>query len=149
MDDALVIVEMAGAPVGKGRQRARIASGKGRMFVQTYTPAKTRKYEAPLRLLAQAAMRGRPPFEGPLAMTVTAVMPIPQSWSQKKQQDAAAGLILPTVKPDWDNLGKPTDAFNEVVWRDDRQLADVRVLKVYGRRPCLRVEVRRPAGLLV
>ena len=43
---------------------------------------------------------------------------------------------------DWDNHGKITDAFKEIVWHDDAQVTDARVIKRYSQEPALRVEVR-------
>jgi len=34
------------------------------------------------------------------------------------------------------------DALNEIVWKDDGQIADLRVIKRYSDMPALRVEVR-------
>ncbi len=48
--------------------------------------------------------------------------------------------VLPTIRPDWDNLGKLiSDAMNKIVYDDDGQLTDVRVRKRYSEEP--RVEV--------
>lgn len=127
-------IELTGEPKGKGRPRfTRLG--------RTYTPAKTRSYEAALRLAAQDAMEGRPPFEGPLLVFVEAHMPIPASWSGKRQRMAAAGEIKHTSRPDFDNLLKPLDALNEVVWRDDAQVIEVVCRKRYSERPRLVVSV--------
>lgn len=41
-------------------------------------------------------------------------------------------IILVGVKPDWDNIGKiVSDAFNKLLWKDDAQVADSRVVKRY------------------
>lgn len=61
--------------------------------------------------------------ESPCTLVVTAVMPIPSSWSVKRTQEALAGQIKHTVKPDWDNLGKGiSDALNDIAWKDDSQV---------------------------
>lgn len=91
--------------------------------------------------MAQIVMRGRLPLEGPLALTVEAFMPIPTSWSQRQQRKAVAGVVLPTTKPDFDNILKSLDALNKVVWRDDAQVVDVRFTKRYGDKPRLVVVV--------
>ena len=50
-------------------------------------------------------------------------MPIPHSWSLKKKHAAQLKLIMPTCKPDWDNLGKSAaDALNEIVYKTTRRL---------------------------
>lgn len=129
----MITIELAGEPKGKGRPRF----GNGR----TFTPAATRSYEAALRWAAQEAMRSMPPLDGPLVVNVTMFMPIPKSWSKSKAEQARSGLLRPTGKPDWDNGAKVTDALNEIVWRDDSQIVDGRVVKVYSDRPRLVVTV--------
>jgi len=130
-----IIIELAGAPEGKGRPRFVRATGLA------YTPAQTRKYESHLRLAAQDAMGDRPALEGPVCVTVVASFPVPTSWSGKKQRAALAGMIRPTIAPDADNLLKMLDSFNLIVWKDDRQIVDARIIKRYDARPSLRVEV--------
>jgi Holliday junction resolvase RusA-like endonuclease len=108
-----------------------------------YTPAETRAYESALSLVARAAMRSRQPLTGPLCVTVTASFPVPASWSQRQRTAAYAGTVLPTKKPDPDNILKIIDALNTIVWGDDSQIVDARVVKVYAVEPSLRIEVRQ------
>ena len=47
-----------------------------------------------------------------------------------------AGVILPITKPDWDNIGKiVSDALNGIAYRDDSQVVDSRVRKIYSNEP--------------
>lgn len=132
----LLTITLDGPPRGKGRPRF----GNGR----TYTDAKTVAYERSLGFLARAAMRGRLPFDGPLSVTVEALMPIPASWNAKKRASAEAGEIYPEGPPDWDNLGKiACDALNQIVYTDDRQIVQGSVTKRYSKTPSLKIEVRR------
>lgn len=131
----MIVIELAGAPLGKGRPRFMRATG------HAYTPEKTRNFESNLLLAAQDVMAGRVPMEGPLSVRVQAYLPIPKSWSKKKQAGALLGAIRPTSKPDWENLAKMLDAFNKIVWCDDSQVVDGFVCKRYSDRPRLRVEV--------
>lgn len=148
MPDADVIeVLLAGAPIGKGRPRFRaITARSGRTFASIYTPAATRRYEGALRYAAQQAMGARAPLEGPLHVRVTATFPVPPSWPKRKRADALAGIVRPAKKPDADNILKVLDSCNEVVFRDDAQVVDAHIVKVYGAKPSLRIEVR-PAKL--
>jgi Holliday junction resolvase RusA-like endonuclease len=139
----MITVELEGEPKGKGRPRSRVAWTKdGRPFVAVYTPSDTRQYELALSWAAKTAMRGHPPFEGPLEIYVEAHFGVPPSWSRKKRDAALADVIRPTGAPDWDNCGKVTDAFNGIVWRDDSQVVDARVIKRYAEQPLLRVKVK-------
>lgn len=155
-----ICFELKGLPGHKARHRSRLVipkeawtvSARGdrfiselgmkRLFIQQYPDPETEKYE---RVLAEAAglfMRGRPPTDAPLAMVVHSFRPIPVSWTKRDKEAALTGAVRPTSRPDWDNYGKITDAFNGIVWADDSQVIDGRVLKFYSDRPALRVEVR-------
>jgi hypothetical protein len=96
--------------------------------------------------------KGRPLFGGPLRVRVTALYAVPGSWSAKKQREALAGIIRPTGKPDWDNLAKVLDAFNQVVWADDAQVVDGRIVKAYSEKALFEVEIYvlnlRPPALI-
>lgn len=128
-----------GVPVGKGRPRATAESGKARM----YTPAKTARYESTAALFASHAMSGRPPFTGPMCVFMDIVLPVPESWSKRRQAAALAGQEWPTKKPDMDNVVKGIfDALNGIVWKDDVQVVALNVGKVYGPTPGVAVRVR-------
>lgn len=118
-----------------------MSTGNGRPIA--YTPAKTRKYEAALQYAARAAMGERLRYLGPVAVLVMARLPVPQSWSKKKQAAALSGELLPTSRPDVDNYAKSAvDALNAVVFNDDSQIATLTVSKRYSDRPGLRIEVQ-------
>lgn len=134
-----VQVVLAGEPRGAGRPRFARATGRA------YTPANTRSYQSDLKYAAQEAMQNEPPLEGPLTVVVVAIFPVPSSWSAKKRTAALSGSIWPTVKPDADNVLKQLDSFNEIVFRDDKQIVDARIVKRYGDRPRLIIEVRECA----
>ena len=129
-----VVVELAGVPVGKGRPRFIRKTG------HAYTPQKTLNYEGALRVGATEAMAGKPPIEGPVMVEVVASFPVPPSWSKKKKALALAGAVRPG-RPDIDNQLKALDAFNEIVWHDDAQIAEARLSKVYGETSFYRVIV--------
>ena len=134
---APVVIVLPGPPRGKGRPRFAMRGGRP----STYTDEATRSYEGALRMAGSAAMKGAAPIEGALRVIVCATFPVPASWSRAKREQALAGAVRPTGKPDADNLMKVIDALNEVVWRDDAQVVEAVVAKVYGRVPSLRIEV--------
>lgn len=135
-----------GAPVGKGRPKVSTRGGK---FAQMYTPEKTASYEGMVALAAQQAMAGRPLITGPVDVRMMITLPIPASWSKKKQAAALAGQILPTKKPDIDNVEKAIyDGINGVVWTDDVQVCDVIKRKRYGAIPGVTVQVQEIQGAL-
>jgi Holliday junction resolvase RusA-like endonuclease len=134
-----IIIELAGEPRGKGRPRFVRKSGIA------FTPSATRKHEAALRYCAQQAMGDRPPLEGALAVSVTAVFPIPVSWSKRKREAALRGELHHTSKPDAENIAKTIDALNQVTWIDDAQIARMEIIKLYGR-PRMTIEIRQLDG---
>jgi Holliday junction resolvase RusA-like endonuclease len=127
-----------GKPQGKGRPRA-VARGK---FVRMYTPEKTASYESTGALAASQAMAGQTLIAGPVEVVMRLVLPIPMSWSNRKKDHALDGIIMPTTKPDADNVIKAIfDAINGVVWHDDTQVVDLQVRKRYGITPGVNVIV--------
>jgi Holliday junction resolvase RusA-like endonuclease len=138
-----------GIPVPKGRPRARIIKGgPGKPdFVSLYTPSETVAYEGKVSQLAKVAMGSRAASIAPIEVLMELRMPIPVSWSKKKQIAAAAGQVRATKKPDGDNVLKAiTDACNGIVWADDSQLVVITVRKKYAADPCVILAVREVEG---
>lgn len=129
----MIEITLAGKPLGK----QVIQSSEG-VF---YKASKTNDYMARLTYAAQQVMEGRAPLTGPIKLSVQAFMPVAVSWPKKRQTAALIGEIRPTGKPDWDNIGKMLDALNLIVWTDDAQIVDGRVVKFYSDRPRLVVQV--------
>lgn len=124
-----------GLPQGKGRPRISTRGGHARAF----TPQKTVAYEGLIALAAEKVMGGKPLLEGALEIVVVATFPIPDSWSKKRKATAR----FHTSKPDADNIIKAVgDGLNSIIWKDDSQLAQCRIMKVYGETPGLSVEVQ-------
>lgn len=121
-----------GAAVPKGRPKfARRGN-----FVSTYTPEKTVSFENLVKVMAQQAMQGQDMHLGPVQASIQITLPIPSSWSGKRQSEAAAERIAPTKKPDMDNVVKALfDAMNGIVFKDDSQVVDAHIRKRYGRTP--------------
>lgn len=119
-----------GEAVAKGRGRAMVGNGR----VRVYTPSKTRGYENLVRTIAGDAMGASPPFSGAIGVDVTVVLPIPKSFSKRKQAAAYFGDLLPVKRPDIDNLCKSVlDGMNGIVFLDDAQICRLQVTKLYGR----------------
>lgn len=128
-----------GAPVGKGRPRATSINGMARL----YTPKKTASYEGLVAMAATEAMAGAEPLDQAASVTMVVCVPVPASWSQKKQRQATSGEIRPTTKPDIDNVVKGVfDGMNGVVWRDDVVVAELTVQKFYSATPAVHVMVK-------
>lgn len=106
-----------------------------------YTPERTRNAEAFIKSCAMDAMKGAPPIAGPCKLSILAVFQIPASWSRTRRGNALSGWTHATKRPDADNLMKMTDALNGIVWLDDSQVVDARVLKAYGEPPRMEIQV--------
>lgn len=117
----MIALHIPGEPVAFARSGA---NGKRR-----FTPPKQRGFMSILKDEAAKRMDGQAPMEGPISVYIRAVYLAPQSWSQKRK-DAARWK---TSKPDADNLSKIVkDALNTIVYRDDAQVSQLTVQKVYG-----------------
>lgn len=123
-----------GIPAGKGRPRISTRGG----FARAFTPAKTVAYEGLIALAAADAMAGAAPITGPVSIEARAVFPIPSSWPKRRKAEAR----WHTGKPDGDNVLKALgDGLNGIVWKDDSQVASMRLTKVYGETPGLHVQI--------
>lgn len=134
---------LVGHPQHKGRHRSRIVFPReGKPFIHNYPDPDTEAFEKVLAEAAGLAMRRRAPSVEPLCLLLIADRAIPASWSRGEKQAALDGRILPTSRPDWDNHAKIVDALNKIVWHDDAQVVDARVIKRYSESPALTVQVR-------
>jgi Holliday junction resolvase RusA-like endonuclease len=125
----MVTFKVDADPVGK--QRARYA--KRGNFVQTYTPDKTRNYETLIRDSAIEAMGSSEPLETPVTLYLYIRAPIPKSLPKKRIEACLNGLEKPIKKPDASNVLKSVeDAMNGVVYKDDSQIVNIHVSKVYS-----------------
>ena len=134
-----VMFSVEGTPIGKGRPKfARRGN-----FVSTYTPTKTRDYEAIIAQAAKEAMATAEPLKTPVAAYIYITVPIPQSYSKKRTEACLKDIERPTKKPDIDNVAKCfLDAMNDVVYKDDTQVLTLHVTKVYGSVGMVEVMVR-------
>jgi Holliday junction resolvase RusA-like endonuclease len=127
-----------GEPQGKGRPRVSTIGGHARMF----TPAKTAAYEGLIATAGSAAMQARELLACPVMIEIRVLLSIPKSWSKKKQAAALAGEVMPTKKPDFDNVLKAIcDGLNGVVWKDDVQVVDVFARKRFAATPGVHVRI--------
>lgn len=138
LEFAAVEFVVPGKPQGKGRPRIGRIGNNARMF----TPKETVAYEGLISHAAQLAMAGREMLQGPVLLEMHMCHPVPASWSRKKQAQALAGEVMPTVKVDADNCIKAVcDALNGVAWRDDVQVVNLVLSKRYAATPCVRVRI--------
>lgn len=138
MEKRSIEFDIPGVPVGKGRPRA----AKRGKHITLYTPEKTACYEGVVAFSGQSAMAGAALLDGALLVDMDIRIPVPESWSRNKRNSALAGLLMPTKKPDIDNIEKAIfDALNGVTWKDDVQVVRVTKAKRYAEVPGVRLRI--------
>ena len=129
--------EIPGVAVGKSAPKFSRKSGR------TYYPKKTTEWLAFVRDLA-ARVAPPEPWTCPVEVTIVVFRRPPESWSNKDRIAAITGEIYPTSRPDCDNYSKGIcDGMEKGrIFRNDAQVVDLHVLKVYSDQEFTRVTVR-------
>lgn len=124
-----------------GKARPRMCRVNGRSL--TYTPVQTTEYERLVRTSYGAVSNFRFEKNVPLEISMLALFPIPESMSKKMKFAMVNGEVLPTKKPDCDNIIKIVlDALNDVAYRDDAQVCKVHFAKNYAENPGVKVKIK-------
>jgi Holliday junction resolvase RusA-like endonuclease len=124
-----------GKPLGKQRPRV-LRTGIA------YTPKETVTYETFVKMLYLEKYAGEKPFEGPVAMLISAFYQIPKSASKRRREAMARHHIPPTTKPDLDNIAKIImDALAGVAYEDDKQITSCSINKLYSDEPKVIVNI--------
>lgn len=134
-----VIFEVPGQPRGKERPRWTMVSSTAIV----YTPKNTKDYEDIIR--THYKLKNCEPFKKGEALEVSAIAyyQIPTSTKKGHKVLMLKGDILPTKKPDIDNIIKIVlDALNGVAYYDDSQVCKVNFMKMYSENPRLKILIR-------
>lgn len=132
-------VVVPGEPIAKGRPR--FYGGRA------YTPQRTRQYEEKIQTAYRASYGDLDPLAGPVAVCVSAYFKIPSGWNKAKTADAERDNVLPTKKPDVDNVVKSAlDGLNGIAWQDDSQVVRLVGNKYYSTEPRLEITVCQVVG---
>ena len=131
-----IAFEVPGEPRGKGRPRF----SKG----HAYTDSETRAYEDKIIAYYRQQLKGfKWPDNAVISVDVVAHLPIPQSATKAAVAGMQAQRILPTRKPDIDNILKAVlDALNGVAYKDDSRVVAVSARKIYSTTPKLTIEMK-------
>lgn len=116
-----------GKPTGKARPRVTRWG--------THTPEKTVLYENLIKISFQQQNPNKKPLEGYIRAEITAhFKPTKTDYkSKKKISQMLSGEIKPSKKPDIDNIAKIIlDALNKIAYKDDTQVVELTVKKVYS-----------------
>ena len=102
-----------------------------RLFADLYS-----SYSILFTLIKEAgiqAMGTSEPLETPVSLYLYIRMPIPKSYSKKRTEACLNGSEQPIKKPDASNILKSVeDGLNGVVYKDDSQIINIHVTKVYS-----------------
>jgi len=127
---------VAGKVRPKGRARTSAKNGVRRH----YTPQATTEYENAIRAAAIDALGLRPRFNGPVSVTVTVKCKPPKRTSKKAMLEMLAGRLMPTTRPDIDNILKTVaDGISKIVIRDDADIVHFVGSKQYAAEPGIEV----------
>lgn len=117
----------------RGWARSRTRDGRH------YTDADTLAAKTAIGFAFRAAYPG-PMLTGPVAVGILAVFPPPKSTPKRDAARVTSETLPKATRPDADNLCKLVlDALNGIAWRDDAQVHDLAVRKVFGLTPRLEV----------
>jgi len=129
----MITIVVPGPVTGKGRPRF---AGAGRV----YTPAKTANYETLLRWYMTEQMGDAEPLQGALNVRIAIYRRMPKSWSRAKRR--RLGMKMAVGRPDIDNVAKIVgDAGNGVLWRDDAQIAELTIRRLWAEEDSLVLNV--------
>jgi Holliday junction resolvase RusA-like endonuclease len=124
-----------GEPKGKGRPRF---TRQG----HCYTPKATQDYEDLIELEYKQQVGNVKYADGvPLKVNIFAGFKIPKT-SKVKRQQMINHKLLPTKKPDCDNIIKIVcDALNGIAYYDDKQIVQIYIDKCYVEEPYLHIVI--------
>ena len=124
-------IKFTGKPEHKRRHRSRWTG----TYIHNYKHKNAEKAEEGIEAQALMQRRSEWPLECPLSVIlVVSVKPTKtDSKSKTKFRKMIYWLIFPTKKPDVDNIAKVyLDSLNKVVYKDDKQIVDLLVVKRYA-----------------
>lgn len=134
----IIRFEIPGEAQAQMRPRATTINGQVRM----YDHKKSRNYKSYVQEVAAPHMPDKP-IEGPIEMKVTVYKGLLKSFNKKKRQEALDGILLPTSRPDADNLAKSfMDALNGMAYKDDSQIVTLIAEKRYAEEPYVFIEIQ-------
>ncbi len=117
----------------QGKVQAKQRPRFNRYSGKTYTPNETIAYENWVKTCYLEKYKDKELMEKPLRVTIKAYFEIPKSTSKKRKQQMLNNEILPTVKPDTDNIAKGVlDSLNGIAYKDDKQVVKLEVEKYYS-----------------
>ena len=129
-----ITFRVEGKPQGKDRPRFTTRGG----YARTYTTDKTRSYEDLIVLSYKQSTKDLYFDSEPIRAVITVSFTPNMSASKKNKELMLLDKIKPTKKPDCDNVAKVVlDALNKVAYKDDSQVVELVVYKIYTETDCV------------
>lgn len=121
---------------GKPIPYARPRYSKGHF----YDPTQKQKQQVKWDLKSQYS---KAPITSAISLNIIFSMPIPNKCSNLKKYKMIAGDMNHIKKPDIDNLAKfILDCLTDIVIKDDCQIVDLTLKKIYSEYPCTIIEAK-------
>lgn len=125
----MLLIEIHGNPCPQ-KQTRFVRRGS---YVSTFDPSSKEKANIQWQLKAYAP---REPLAGAVKVDLTFYLPVPKSTSGVRKRQMLNHVILPTKRPDVDNLAYLiTNAMKSIIYCDDSQVVDLCMHKRYGAEP--------------
>ncbi len=125
-----------GQPKPAGSKRAFVNPKTGKAIVVDSSGAKGKDWRTLVRDAGAEAMDGRTPLSLPLQVTMVFFQPRPKSHYGTGKNAAIlkpGAPPRPTTRPDALKLARAVeDALTGIIWRDDSEIVDERLVKLYG-----------------
>lgn len=142
-----ISLSVLGEPMGKQRPRATFVAGHATI----YTPKKTQGYEARFASAFAEKYPDKEPMQGAIKVSINAFFALSKADFNSKGEPNKKGTaklqneIMPTKKPDCDNIAKAVlDGLNGIAFQDDSQVITLAITKNYSLRPRVEVYVWKP-----
>jgi Holliday junction resolvase RusA-like endonuclease len=129
---------------GTPKAQPRVKFSSRGKFGKAYTPDTANDWKA--LIMIEAKKHFHQPLDGPVCVNVWFAMPRPKNHYNSKGQLKPNAPFWHTSKPDRDNLDKCVlDAMTAIgAFRDDCQVCDGRIQKVYSDDPRAIIEIYQP-----
>lgn len=124
----------------RSKERPRTCRKNGKSI--SYTPQQTIKYEKLIKASYKSVSKKMINANIPIEIEILAFFDVSKSTNKINRLNMLNGQVLPTKRPDSDNIIKIVcDALNGLDYVDDKQICNVKFKKVYSEIPRLEIKI--------
>ena len=136
----MIYIEVDGPPIAWKRAGHRSVRSGDKNLAIIYDRQKREKEMVKWQMKSQFK---DPILTTPLLVDMVFRMAIPKSTSAKLRTQMLNGMVYHFKKPDCDNMAKfYLDCMNELIYKDDAQICDLHVKKIYSMVPSVLIRIR-------